>query len=133
MLVSLRFGRIYFRFYHALVLTIPLILWLVLYFVLYFVVVRRFVGYLLNDFLFPYSNSIIIHYKNPYASECETFHCKSLVVAMSFFSYVVFLFVIASFAYYYRLAELYYFLNTDLLNYWTFVKEAICLKVFKNK
>lgn len=134
MLVSLRFGRIYFRFYKALVLTIPLISWLILYFVLYLVVVRRFVVYLLNVFLFPYRSSIIIiHYKNLYASECETFHCKRLVIAMCFFTYVVFLFVIASFAYYYRLAELYYFLSPDLLNYWTFVKEAICMKVFKNK
>lgn len=133
MVISLRFGRIYFTFYYTFFLSIPWIAWLVLCFVLYLAVVRRCVGHLLNMLVFSYNSYPILHHKNVYASECENFYCKYFVMLMCLLSYVVCLLFVALFAYYYKLAKVYKFLSTDTLNYFTFLKEVICTQGSQNK
>lgn len=123
MFISLRFGRIFFTFYYTFLLSLPWIVWLVMYFIMYLLVIRRFISYSLNLFIFPYSSTVIIYHKDFSVSECEEFSYKVLVYLLCLSSYVVILFFIASFAYYYKVAKVYKLIDTDKLNFFTFILE----------
>lgn len=131
LLVSWRFGRIYFTFYYTLFLSLPWIVLLIVYLIIYLIIIWRCVGYLFNLFIFPFYTSIIIYYKNFFVLVDDRFKFKVLLFVMCLLSYVNILLFIASFAYYYKVAKVYKLIDTDLFNICWFLKEVVHKKLIK--
>lgn len=132
LLVSWRFGRLYFTFYYTFFLSLPWIVWLVLFLILYLVAIWRFVGYSLNLFVFPFCTSIIIHYKNFFVLVDDRFQLKVLMYLMCLLCYVNILLFIASFAYYYKVAKVYKLIDTNLFNILAFLIGVVKNRLNKN-